>query len=169
DLLEQITGLGQPLPNWFAVVEEGLVRRGALALVEQPDWESRRHAVALLLRLAELSQPVPEWLPPLLETTLVGLLNDLSARSGGRTSQAEVASLVASCRGLALLAKDPQRRAAVAEALERAQLLQLMQSKSVFWWRSGSKTPPLPGRQSIWAWCGCQAPGPSPTVPAGSN
>ena len=122
DLLEQITGLGQPLPNWFAVVEEGLVRRGAMALVEQPDWESRRHAVALLLRLAELSQPVPEWLPLLLETTLVGLLNDLSARSGGRPSQAEVASLVASCRGLAHLAEDPQRRAAVAEALERAQL-----------------------------------------------
>ena len=122
DLIEQIQTLGQPLPSWFAVVEEGLVRRGALALLEQPDRRCQQRAVELLLRLAQLQQPVPDWLPIRVEAALIGLLTELTEQKEPAYTQAAIASLVASCRQLTELVAEPARRTAIAEALERAHL-----------------------------------------------
>ncbi len=122
DLIEQIQTLGQPLPSWFAVVEEGLVRRGALALLEQPDRNCQQRAVALLLRLAQLQQPVPDWLPIRVEAALIGLLTELTEQTEPAYTRAAIASLVASCSQLAELVAEPARRTAIAEALERAHL-----------------------------------------------
>ena len=122
DLIEQIQTLGQPLPSWFAVVEEGLVRRGALALLEEPDRESQQRAVALLLRLAQLQQPVPDWLPIRVEAALIGLLSDLTEQNEPLFTQVAIANLIRSCRQLTELVEEPARRAAIAEALQRAQL-----------------------------------------------
>ena len=122
DLIEQIQALGQPLPSWFAVVEEGLVRRGALALLEQPDRSCQQRAVALLLRLAQLQQPVPDWLPIRVEAALIGLLTELTEQKEPAYTQAAIASLVGSCRQLTELVAEPARRSAIAEALERAHL-----------------------------------------------
>ena len=122
DLIEQIQTLGQPLPSWFAVVEEGLVRRGALALLEQPDRSCQQRAVALLLRLAQLQQPVPDWLPIRVEAALIGLLTELTEQKEPAYTQAAIASLVGSCRQLTELVAEPARRTAIAEALERAHL-----------------------------------------------
>ena len=122
DLIEQIQTLGQPLPNWFAVVEEGLVRRGALALLEQPERSCQQRAVALLLRLAQLQQPVPDWLPIRVEAALIGLLTELTEQTEPAYTPVAIASLVASCRQLTELVAEPARRTAIAEALERAHL-----------------------------------------------
>jgi hypothetical protein len=122
DLIEQIQGLGQPLPSWLAVVEEGLVRRGALALLEQPNRGCQQRAVALLLRLAQLQQPVPDWLPIRVEAAVIGLLTELTEKKEPGFSQAAIASLVKSCRQLTELVAEPARRTAIAEALERAHL-----------------------------------------------
>ena len=131
DLIEQIQSLGQPLPSWFAVVEEGLVRRGALALLEQPDRSCQQRAVALLLRLAQLQQPVPDWLPIRVEAALIALLTELTEQKEPAYTQAAIASLVASCRQLTELVAEPSRRTAIAEALERAHLgIELPHAKS---------------------------------------
>lgn len=122
DLLSAIRGLKRPLPDWLPVVEEGLVRRGALALLEQPERQSRLQAVALLLRLAQLVDPMPEWLPARVEQTLVDLLEELAVQPGFSTGPAEAGALVNSCRQLTALVSDPRRQAAIAEALERARL-----------------------------------------------
>ena len=122
DLLQAIRGLQQPLPAWLPVVEEGLVRRGALALLEQPERRSRLQAVALLLRLAQLVDPLPEWLPARVEHTLVDLLHDLATDPDLSAGPAEAGALVTSCRQLTALVSDPQRQAAIADALERARL-----------------------------------------------
>ena len=122
DLIEQIQALGQPLPSWFAVVEEGLVRRGALALLEQPDRSCQQRAVALLLRLAQLQQPVPDWLPIRVEAALIGLLTELTEQTEPAYTQAAITNLVASCRQLTELVAEPARRTAIVEALERAHL-----------------------------------------------
>ena len=122
ELIEQIQTLGQPLPSWLAVVEEGLVRRGALALLEQPDRACQQQAVALLLRLAQLQQPVPDWLPIRVEAALIGLLTELTNKKEPGFSQTAIADLVGSCRQLTELVAEPARRTAIAEALERAHL-----------------------------------------------
>ena len=122
DLIDQIQTLGQPLPSWFAVVEEGLVHRGALALLEQPDRSCQLRAVALLLRLAQLLKPVPDWLPIRVEAALIGLLTELTEQKEPAYTQTAIASLVGSCRQLTELVAEPARRTAIAEALERAHL-----------------------------------------------
>ncbi len=117
DLLLQIHALGRPLPSWFAVVEEGLLRRGALALLQQVDGDSRRQAITLLLRLARTA-PVPEWLPAHLELAILSLLADLEQSS---QPLVDLQALLEALQGLAALLPDPERRAPVEDALALAE------------------------------------------------
>jgi hypothetical protein len=117
ELLLAIRGLGGPLPAWFAVVEEGLLRRGALALLQQADGECRRQGIALLLRLAQL-QPVPEWLPARLELAVLSLLADLDQSSH---PAADLLALVAVLAPLGSLVEAPQIRLQVQDAMVLAE------------------------------------------------
>ncbi len=117
ELLLAIRGLGGPLPAWFAVVEEGLLRRGALALLQQADGECRRQGLALLLRLAQL-QPVPEGLQARLELAVLSLLADLDQSSH---PAADLQALVAVLAPLGSLVDNPQTRLQVQDALALAE------------------------------------------------
>ena len=65
-------------------------------------------AVALLLRLAQLVDPLPEWLPARVEHTLVDLLHDLATDPDLSAGPAEAGALVTSCRQLTALVSDQQ-------------------------------------------------------------
>ena len=117
ELLLAIHGLGGPMPAWFAVVEEGLLRRGALALLQQADGECRRQGIALLLRLAQL-QTVPEGLPARLELAVLSLLADLDQSSHPAI---DLQALVAVLAPLGSLVEDHKTRLQVRDALALAE------------------------------------------------
>lgn len=118
-LLQQIRDLDRPRPPWFAVVEEGLLRRGAQALLQQPSARWRREGLVLLLRLGRLHPPMPDWLAARVERVVLGLLEDLDQSSH---PQADLQALVESLHGLdELVADDQPRRAAVQELMALAQ------------------------------------------------
>lgn len=81
ELLHQLDGLDQPLPEWYPVVAEGLLRRGAQALLQQASAPARRQGIALLLRLAQQAPEVPAWIPLRLEQALLALVADLHQSS----------------------------------------------------------------------------------------
>jgi hypothetical protein len=117
ELLLAIHGLGGPLPAWFAVVEEGLLRRGALALLLQADGACRRQGIALLLRLAQQHLPVPAWLPARLELAVLSLLADLDQSSH---PAADLQALVGVLTPLGMLVGDSHLRLQVQDALALA-------------------------------------------------
>lgn len=114
-LLHQIRELQQPLPGWFAVVEEGLLRRGAIALLQQSAGCCRREGVALLLRHSRLHPPAPDGLAARLDLAVLGLLEDLEQSS---QPVADLQALLEALSGLGgLELHDDTRRAAIQEAL----------------------------------------------------
>lgn len=117
-LLLQIRNLGQALPSWFEVVEEGLLRRGALALLQQSSATLRREGVALLLRHASLHPPVQEWTGMHLELALLGLLEDLEQSSDPLIDLQALFACIASIDTLVI--DDESRQAAVVRALTMA-------------------------------------------------
>lgn len=118
ELLAQIDALQQPLPAWYSVVEEGLLRRGALALLQQVHTASRRQGITLLLRLAQRCSPLPDWLPHQLDQAVVAVLADLPQSS---QPVAELQALVLALGGLASLTEDQALAAEIDRTLTRAQ------------------------------------------------
>ena len=118
ELLLQIRGLDQPLPSWFAVVEEGLLRRGGLALLEQSGAACRREGITLLLRWASLQPSLPAWLSARLEQAVLSLLADLPQSS---QPIADLQALLEALTDLPELVDDASRCAVVLEALALAQ------------------------------------------------
>jgi len=117
-LLMQIRNLGQALPGWFEVVEEGLLRRGALALLQQSSATLRREGVVLLLRHASLHPPVQEWTAMQLDLALLGLLEDLEQSSDPLIDLQALLECLASLDTLVI--DEPSRQAAAASALTMA-------------------------------------------------
>jgi len=109
-LLQQIRALDRTLPPWFAVVEEGLLRRGAQALLQQPGARWRREGIVLLLRLGRLHPPLPGWLVASLELAVLSVLDDLAQSS---QPAADLQALVAALHGLDGVLLDAERRAVV--------------------------------------------------------
>lgn len=117
-LLQQIRDLDQPLPHWFEVVEEGLLRRGALALLQQSSGRCRRAGITLLLRHSLLHPPVAEWAAARLELAVLGLLEDLDQSSH---PVADLQALVEALASLgALVGSDRVREQVVQQALALA-------------------------------------------------
>ena len=114
ELLQQIRTLDHPLPSWYAVVEEGLLRRGALALVQQASAVCRRDGLALLLRWRQCQSAQPEWFTACLEHTVLSLLADLPQSSH---PSADLEALVEALTALPAVVNGSERQAAVQESL----------------------------------------------------
>ena len=134
DLLLQINELGAPVPPWFGVVQEGLLRRGALALLGQADGGMRRQGLALLLRLAQL-EPAPEWLPARLELAVLSLLADLDQSSH---PAADLQALIGALAALGELVDDPDRRLHLENALALAEGCLALEAEAIDSWEGES-------------------------------
>ena len=117
ELLQQIRDLDRPLPSWYAVVEEGLLRRGGLALVQQASGVCRRDGLALLLRWRQRQTAQPEWLTACLEQAVLSLVADLPQSSH---PIADLQALVVSLTALPAVGSGSERQAAVQESLALA-------------------------------------------------
>ena len=118
ELLHQIREFDRPLPSWYEVVEEGLLRRGGLALLQQASADSRRQGVAVLLRWASLHPAAATWLPEQLDPAVLALLADLNQSSH---PVADLQALVAVLAALPALVDDTPRQAQIQDALALAQ------------------------------------------------
>jgi hypothetical protein len=114
ELLQQIRDLDRPLPSWYEVVEEGLLRRGGLALLQQASAACRRDGLALLLRWRQRQPTQPDWLAVCLEQSVISLLADLPQSSHPR---ADLQALLESLTLLPAVVNGSERQAAVRESL----------------------------------------------------
>ena len=117
ELLQQIRDLDRPLPSWYEVVEEGLLRRGGLALLQQASGACRRDGLALLLRWWQRQLAQPEWLAVCLERAVLSLLADLPQSSH---PLADLQALLESLTALPAVVNSSERQAAVQESLALA-------------------------------------------------
>ena len=76
-ILEQ--GLARPCspPEWLSVLEEQLVQRGALGWQQREGPEARERCLDLFLRLAELQDPVADWVVKACHEGIAGVIGAL--------------------------------------------------------------------------------------------
>ena len=157
ELLHQIRGLNRPRPSWYEVVEEGLLRRGGLALLEQANAEQRRQGLVLLLRWARLHAPGASWLPNQLEQAVLALLADLNQSSH---PVADLEALVTVLDELPALVADRSQQAQIREALALAkgclslsvQARQPMEIRESFGLQRGKAVEPSQLRARVEEW-----------------
>jgi hypothetical protein len=118
ELLQRLDALDQPLPAWYAVVAEGLRRRGAQALLLQVSAPARRQGIALLLRLVRQVPAAAAWIKLPLERALLALLAELQQSSD---PAADLQALLQALADLSALGQDSADSAAIDQALALAQ------------------------------------------------